>query len=295
MTAAFSGRKKLGLKTRTTPKCYRLVLTTLLGLVVLIPIRHLQRHNHGFHTTQRTCERVDIWSHRTHVDSGRYALGCRLSLELLRKSGIHHFDVDVLMQEPGSPLLLAHPSEVTSNPNTSFQRAPCSNMELRNFLALLKEIYSGEDFYLTMEPKANWPGQAENAVLGEPKVLLDQLLAELPSLISKARCGIILSPDQLLALGQGYDQQIFRACQDLVYPLSIRSPFQLPPTTPYTMFMPTIEHHQEMKSTSSTAPTVVWVVDDEQQLKRALELPNVKGIITNKPQQLQEMLQSMCT
>lgn len=218
-----------------------------------------------------------------------------MSLELLRSSGIHKLDVDVLLQQDGR-LLLAHPSELIEDPNNHFQRAPCSNMDLRTFLLMLRQIFTyDDDFYLTMEPKANWPGQAVNSLLSEPKVLLEKLLTELPGAIQPAHCGIILSPDQLRVLGPNYETQIFHACRDLVYPLAIRSPFQIPPSPPYTIFMPTIEHYEALRTADFTIPTIVWVVDDKVQLTQALKLPHMKGIITNQPQKLQEMLEAICT
>jgi hypothetical protein len=330
-------------------------------------LNSVQIWSHRTHTGAGGGGDQDSSSHNhSHHDSGVTRLFCRQALESLHQAQIRHFDVDVLVDRDTGRLLVAHPGEllsktaggtaaaagmvvVVSNNAThhhhnhpTFRKAPCSNLDLHEFVALLRQVYADvvkEDndddnndemadsssprcsstttttpfFFVTMEPKANWPGQVFDPLLIEPKIVMDRLLEQIPqSFTEPCQCGIILSPVQLEFLQQqpqqhmlyeaSYHDRLRSVCHHLVFPLSIRSPYELPQSPPYTMFMPTIEHHGSLllsspsvssslssattavlahrtlqpvsraSTTTTTIPTVVWIVDDREQLLLALQL-----------------------
>jgi hypothetical protein len=290
-----------------------IVVATIVGTTCFYTNRQQQPSHH--HIPWSGCSAVQVWSHRTHTGYGN-DLSCRDSLERLHKASIRRFDVDVLLDGHGR-LMVAHPSELPGSSDVNFQKAPCSNIELHEFFSLLHLVFDGDDksspFFVTMEPKANWPSQTSSIVLGEPNVLMDRLLAQVTDLVAPPQCGIILSELQLQSFYPGNSNEysaLFAACHHLVFPLSIRSPFHVPIAPPYTMFMPTIEHHVSLVhetamelSSLPPIPTVVWIVDDHERLTLALQIQQqqqntsrvaLQGIITNRPLQMQDLLRKIC-
>jgi len=252
-----------------------------------------------------SCSSLTIWSHRGHTDANAqvHQGSCSHTITVLQGQGIRHFDIDVLIST--GVTMVAHPAELDPVKASSFLRSPCSETPLKEYIRLMKVIMGPTGFFVSLEPKADWNN--DNPAFAQPEELVKSMVDimeehELP----KQHCGFILDETQWDQLPDELQERIEKVCSSTAYPLphelpnyaSINDIAQLP--AHYRVLMPSREHFGGFDQPSpfleqhATTFNVLWVVDDFLKLRRALQLPNVHGVISNNPLKLVKDYKSIC-
>lgn len=250
-----------------------------------------------------------VYSHRSYFDyTAVQQPSCEVSLSQLKAIGVNHLDLDIVIHahrvENYTPrLIVAHPMEYK---HTSNHYSPCANVDFNKFIGILKRVY-GEDFFISLEPKANWGNTTQEledtALTNLPSTILEKLLEAVKLHGLKGKCAAIVDinpaqADQELELEKKLLEGILEHCQ-----LFKGIGFSYDPLPQsmgdYDKIMPTIEFHpNHPKNTEhKTIPkellptSVFWVVDNEEQLELVADMrPN--GIVSNSPTKIISILYS---
>ena len=201
---------------------------------------------------ERGCSRVQIWSHRAHLDSSSSQSQnwtCDYVLNELHSHGIRHLDVDVVFHE--GQAMVAHPTEMISHEKKQedtyrMPKSPCSKLSLTSFLTKLANQYGPKEFFLTMEPKAAWNGDGGD-FLASPESVVSGIINVLDqNPIPQRNCGIIFQSFQWKEVQRDMPHLIPRMQHhcELSAPLKKSdAPLTLAkyPTNEFRLLMPTIE------------------------------------------------------
>lgn len=265
-----------------------------------------------------------IFSHRTYVNSAlpqQQQPSCHDALQQLKNLGIHHIDIDLVLDEAQFPprLVVAHPMEYNK---LSKYYSPCANTELDNFIQLLEHIYDNGDFFLSMEPKAAWgntPVELDNPALANlPSKILERLLNAIQrNVLSGDNCAAIVEIPEGHVKGRSNEEimneeellsEILDYCQwfkgvrfvdGAVTSMSMSM-------GDYDMIMPSIEfhprhpHNLKQNRNDGVIPRKVrenalfWVVDDEDMLELAADL-RPAGIVSNSPENIVAIIDGWCS
>ena len=246
---------------------------------------------------------VQIWSHRGHLDSSdlnSLTWTCDHVLEELHANGIRHFDIDVI--NIGGQSIVAHPTEMSDNIRT-FSPSPCSKLPLREFIQKLKRVYQTSNFFITIEPKAAWMGNGD--FLEPPEDVVSAMLVDLElEPIPNRHCGIILQGWQLR------DNRIAPLLHHITQLCQISLPLKQsdaplrPESIPWEsveMVMPWIglfgnaDGDRFLLSCETMGVAVtLWIVDTFSELREALHMNGVQGVISNNPVRLKSMYEEIC-
>lgn len=208
--------------------------------------------------------------------------------------------MDLVLDERGERLVVAHPMEYKRK---SEYYSPCANVPFDDMVRALRNEY-GDDFFVSMEPKAAWGGTREEledeALADLPSSVLEKLLGGIESHHLDGKCAAIVEIDGETAHAEG---EVDREREFLA---SIRRHCQLfrgvrlsdgAPTGmgEYDMLMPTIEFHPSHAHNSEGAGkafpqglsqrSVFWVVDTAADLELAASL-RPHGIVSNSPRNI---------
>lgn len=192
-----------------------------------------------------------VGSHRSNVGPSFANVSCADALAKLGEGGVRYMDLDVTLL-PGSDaeVVIAHPSEL---PGISglISKSPCSLVPLSDLLTLTVLDLQDGGWFLTLEPKASWPGSTgDYLLLPAPLEVLASLANVLESHgMTPSRCAVILDASLLRTHeGRSMLSRIRERC-DLSYPVSRRTARDLaneeavdfPKNTDYKYAMPTVE------------------------------------------------------
>lgn len=276
---------------RRTCQC----LLLLLSVIAAVALIHERVRPVG-------CGRISIWSHRGHSNAEPGVVKrqrCQATMQELQKNGIHHFDVDVVMDH--GIAMVAHPTEMTGTNDTP---SPCAQVSFHHFVLMMKQVYGPTGFYFTVEPKASW--RDEGRYLEEPQIVLEGILSVLEeSPVQDKNCAIILEPTQ--ASDSRIEHLLDRAQESCGLAQSFKrnaAPLgvQDVPSDDYQISMPALElfggfDGDSFLTLSGRKPnlkTVVWMVETRDQLMKAMTIGGVDGVVSNHPIQVKEMYEEIC-
>ena len=251
-----------------------------------------------------------IFSHRSYHDNTQSNQpSCEESLSRLKKIGVNHMDLDLVMDEHATDavakprLLVAHPMEFK---RMSDYYSPCANTEFDEMIDIVKRVYGTDEFFLSMEPKAAWQKTQQElddvALTNLPSNILEQLLDAIQRHDLKGKCAAIVEineahDDNELEKERRLLNKILQHCQLF---RGIRLSDEPPSSMgEYDILMPSIEFHpSHLHNTGGKVipeelrkKSILWVVDNESDLQFAADLRPF-GIVSNSPKNIVGIIDS---
>jgi len=232
---------------------------------------------------------------------------CLWGLQQLYANKIHYLDLDLIYDRIQQVLVVAHPMEFT---NKTHIYSPCAKQPLETVLQLLDQAMPNREWFVSLEPKANWERQEQgiDSVLQEPMLSLQQILVVVQKIkLQPTQCTLIIDANQI------NDEEI-----SLVTDLREHCSFSLAmkgdngmraqeaaEVWNYEYVMPSIEYHPKHANYAATAgvevlrhiqeqfipKTIYWTVDTTEDLERVAQLQGFHGgIVSNRPIEMVRIL-----
>jgi hypothetical protein len=248
---------------------------------------------------------LKLFSHRSYYDNTQEETSCIESLTQLKDIGVTHLDLDLCLDQSDSALSLvvAHPMEFKHELN---YYSPCANTDFDEMIQALEHVY-GNDFFISMEPKAAWGNTAQElndaALTNLPSSIMKVLFDKIEQHDLRGKCAVILEINT--EAHDGHEIRLERSLlKNILSYCQLFKGIRLKDDTPfalgeYDMIMPTIEFHPshphnfngEVIARDLWSKSIFWVVDNEQDLVFAAEL-HPFGIVSNAPRMIVDIVES---
>ncbi|KAL7527573.1 hypothetical protein ACHAXR_002019 [Thalassiosira sp. AJA248-18] len=265
-----------------------------------------------------------LFSHRSYYDNTQSdkersatTTSCKDALVQLKHINVNHLDLDLVLgdlQQQHShgeknnqqQLIVAHPMEFKGQ---SKYYSPCANTDFDEMIQTLKHVYAGNDFFISMEPKAAWGNTQKElddvALTNSPSTILEELLKKIIQHELGGHCAVIAEINEVAQQhDNGQELEKERSLlKDISQHCQLFRGIRLLDDSPtsigdgYAMIMPTIEFHPshahntagKVIPQSLWSKSISWVVDNEEDLDLAAELRPF-GIVSNSPKNIVDIV-----